>query len=58
MSSASGYNGSRSHFFRTLLTDADTDTDDKNSPNVLQLVPFLSGYACADNETDQGRVLE
>ena len=30
---------------------ADTDTD-RNSPNVIQLVPFLSRYGCADIDTD------
>jgi len=30
----------------------DTDTDDKNSLNVIQPVPFLSGYGCADTATD------
>ena len=31
---------------------ADPDTDDRNSPIVFQLVPFLSGYGCADTDTD------
>jgi len=44
---------------RTLFTDADTDmdadtdTDDRNSPNVFQLVPFFSGYGCADTDTER-----
>ena len=30
----------------------DTDTDDENSPDVIQLVPFLSGYGCADTDEE------
>jgi len=33
MANASGLIGSLSHIFRTLFTDADTDTDDRNYPN-------------------------
>ena len=41
-------------FLRTLLTDADadTDTDDKIAPTFFQLVPYLSGYGCADTVTE------
>jgi len=31
---------------------ADSDTDDRNSPNVFQLLPFLSGNGCADTDSD------
>ena len=34
-----------------LFTDADPDMNDRNSPNVFQLVPFLSGYRCVDTDT-------
>jgi len=39
-------------FWRTLLTDADTDTDDQIAPTFFQLVPYLSGYGCADTVTE------
>ena len=48
MPPARGYNGSLSDSIRTLFTGEiypDTDTDDKNSPNVVLLVLFLSAYA-------------
>ena len=35
------------------VSDADTDMDDKNSPNVFKCVPFLSGYGCADTDTQR-----
>jgi len=31
---------------------ADSDTDDRNSPNVFQLLAFLSGNGCADTDTE------
>ena len=34
------------------LVYPDTDTDDKNSLNVIQCVPFLSGYAYTDADTE------
>ena len=41
-------------FFRMLFTDAGFDADGRNSPNVLQRVPFfLSRYGCADTDIDR-----
>ena len=40
-----------SHYFQTLLTDANTDTDDRNSPDAFQFT-FLSGYGCANTNTE------
>jgi len=42
-------------FYTHLYTDEiypDTDTDDKNSPNVIELVPFFIRIRNADTDTD------
>jgi len=39
-------------FFPTLFIDADTDTDDMNSPNLYELVRFLLGCGNADPDTE------
>jgi len=42
-------------FYTHLYTDGiypDTDTDDKNSPNVIELVPFFTRIRNADTDTD------
>jgi len=34
------------------MGDIYIDMDDRNSPIVIQRVPFLSGYGCADTDTN------